>query len=148
MIGKRLHVIAGAGAALVLSGCMSLAPRYERPTAPVAATFPLAAANEAGTPASALPWRSFFAEPRLQRLIELALANNRDLRVAVANIELSAAQLGARRADLYPPVNAGFSGQVIFSPLVPPNYRIQWQSLTVGTSAACTSGITVRSNAP
>jgi NodT family efflux transporter outer membrane factor (OMF) lipoprotein len=108
---KRLHVIAGAAATLVLSGCMSLAPRYERPAAPVAASFPLAAANEAGTPASALPWRSFFAEPRLQRLIELALANNRDLRVAVANIELSAAQLGARRADLYPTVNAGFSGQ-------------------------------------
>jgi hypothetical protein len=37
---------------------------------------------------------------------------------------------------------------VVFSPLVPPNYRIAWQSLTVGTSAACTSGITVRSNAP
>ena len=44
--------------------------------------------------------------------------------------------------------NAGFSGQVIFSPLVPPHYRIQWQSLTVGTQAACGSGITVRSNAP
>jgi TadE-like protein len=44
--------------------------------------------------------------------------------------------------------NAGFSGQVIFSPLVPPNYRIEWQSLTVGASAACSSGITVRSNAP
>ena len=44
--------------------------------------------------------------------------------------------------------DAGFSGQVIFSPLVPPNYRIQWQSLTVGTPVTCTSGITVRSNAP
>jgi lipid-A-disaccharide synthase-like uncharacterized protein len=43
---------------------------------------------------------------------------------------------------------AGFSGAVIFSPLVPPNYKIQWQSLTVGTTVACTSGITVRSNAP
>lgn len=43
---------------------------------------------------------------------------------------------------------AGFTGQVIFSPLVPPNYKIQWQSLTVGTSVTCTSGITVRSNAP
>jgi cell division septation protein DedD len=43
---------------------------------------------------------------------------------------------------------AGFSGAVIFSPLVPPNYRIAWQSLTVGSSVACTSGITVRSSAP
>ena len=44
--------------------------------------------------------------------------------------------------------DAGFSGTVIFVPLVPPNYRIQWQSLTVGTAELCTSGITVRSHAP
>jgi hypothetical protein len=44
--------------------------------------------------------------------------------------------------------NAGFSGQVIFTPLVPPNYRIQWQSLTVGSTVSCTSGISVRSNVP
>lgn len=43
---------------------------------------------------------------------------------------------------------AGFSGSVIFSPLVPPTYTIAWQSLTVGTAQPCTSGITVRSNAP
>lgn len=43
---------------------------------------------------------------------------------------------------------AGFSGTVIFVPLVPPNYRVQWQSLTVGTSVTCTTGITVRSHAP
>ena len=108
---RRFHVIAATAAALVLGGCMSLAPRYERPAAPVAAIFPLAAAPEAGTPASALPWRSFFADTRLQRLVELALANNRDLRAAVANIELAAAQLGARRADLLPTVNVGVSGQ-------------------------------------
>lgn len=43
---------------------------------------------------------------------------------------------------------AGFTGQVIFVPLVPPNYRIQWQSETVGSSKLCSSGITVRSHAP
>jgi hypothetical protein len=42
----------------------------------------------------------------------------------------------------------GFTGAVIFSPLVPPNYRIAWQSLTVGTTALCSSGITVRASAP
>jgi len=45
-------------------------------------------------------------------------------------------------------ITAGFSGSVIFVPLAPPNYKIQWQSLTVGGSVPCTSGITVRSNAP
>jgi TadE-like protein len=44
--------------------------------------------------------------------------------------------------------DAGFTGTVIFVPLVPPNYRIQWQSLTVGSSVLCTNGITVRSTAP
>jgi hypothetical protein len=43
---------------------------------------------------------------------------------------------------------AGFTGTVIFVPLVPPNYRVEWQSLTVGDSITCTSGITVRSHAP
>lgn len=44
--------------------------------------------------------------------------------------------------------DAGFTGSVVFSPLVPPHYRIAWQSLTVGTTTACTTGITVRSSAP
>lgn len=43
---------------------------------------------------------------------------------------------------------AGFSGNVIFSPLVPPTYSIAWQSLTVDSIQPCTSGITVRSSAP
>jgi hypothetical protein len=43
---------------------------------------------------------------------------------------------------------AGFTGAVVFVPLVPPHYRIAWQSLTVGSSALCSSGITVRSGAP
>jgi hypothetical protein len=44
--------------------------------------------------------------------------------------------------------DAGFTGAVVFVPLVPPHYRIAWQSLTVGTSIPCSSGITVRSGAP
>jgi TadE-like protein len=43
---------------------------------------------------------------------------------------------------------AGFTGSVIFSPLVPPQYKIAWQSLTVGTTQLCSSGITVRSSVP
>jgi Flp pilus assembly protein TadG len=43
---------------------------------------------------------------------------------------------------------AGFTGVVVFSPLVPPQYKIAWQSLTVGTTQLCSSGITVRSSAP
>lgn len=45
-------------------------------------------------------------------------------------------------------IAAGFSGAVIFSPLVPPNYRIGWQDLTVGTFELCTKTIKVQATAP
>jgi hypothetical protein len=43
---------------------------------------------------------------------------------------------------------AGFTGTVIFSPAIPPHYKIAWQSLTVGTDVLCTSDITVQQVAP
>lgn len=94
---------------LALTGCMSLAPKYERPAAPVAASFPEAspAATEA---ASQIAWQRFFADARLKQLIELSLANNRDLRVAILNIEQARAQYQIRRADTLPTVNAAISG--------------------------------------
>lgn len=99
--------------ALVLAGCTSLAPRYERPAAPVPAAFTDAAAPAAtGRPLAVdIDWQSFFVDERLKRLIEVALKNNRDLRVAVLNIEAARANYGVRRADLYPNLGVGLSGQ-------------------------------------
>jgi multidrug efflux system outer membrane protein len=101
----RLGAAAIGGA--VLSGCMSLAPRYERPPAPVADTFPAADAAAAGTPAADIAWQQYFGDARLKRLIAIALAHNRDLRVAVFNIEQARAQLGLRRADEWPTIGVG-----------------------------------------
>lgn len=99
-----------AALAALLSGC-SLIPTYERPAAPVAAQYPEASPVGVSTMAAAdLPWQTFFQDARLQRLIDLALQNNRDLRVAVLNIEQTRAQLQLRRADELPTVNAGLSG--------------------------------------
>ena len=99
--------------AMILSGCMSLAPTYQRPAAPVAASYPVA--SPAGVQASALAaasiaWQQFFADARLQQLIGLALENNRDLRVAILNIEQARAQYQIRRADVLPTVGLGVSG--------------------------------------
>jgi multidrug efflux system outer membrane protein len=58
------------------------------------------------TAAAALGWRDFFIDPRLQKLIEQALANNRDLRVAAMNTEKARAQYQIQRADLFPSVSA------------------------------------------
>jgi NodT family efflux transporter outer membrane factor (OMF) lipoprotein len=91
------------GAALV-SGC-SLIPTYERPAAPVAADW-LSPSATTGKPAADLPWQDFFQDARLRGLIGIALANNRDLRVAVLNIEQARAQYDIRRADLLPTLGA------------------------------------------
>ena len=107
-------------AASLLGGCASMAPPYERPAAPVAASFPdaLQAATAAGArtaqPASDIDWRQFFADPRLQRLIELSLQNNRDLRIAVLNVERVRAQYQVQRSELFPTLDLGATG--LFQP--------------------------------
>ena len=95
--------------AMTLAGCMSLAPKYERPAAPVAPNFPIAGAASSRAAAS-IAWQEFFADARLRQLIGLALSNNRDLRVAILNIEQARAQFQIRRADLLPTVGLGVSG--------------------------------------
>jgi multidrug efflux system outer membrane protein len=95
-------------AAAVLAGCVNLAPDYQAPALPVPQTLP-SANVEAGTPLDA-GWRDFFVEPKLRAVIELALANNRDLRVAALNIERARAQYGIARAGLFPTIDAGAGG--------------------------------------
>ncbi len=102
--------LSGLAVAALLAACTSMAPRYERPAAPVPDSFGAADAA-VGTPAADLEWQRFFsADERLSRLVPQALDANRDLRVAVLAIEQSRAQLGLRRADLWPTVNAGLTG--------------------------------------
>ena len=107
-------------AVILAPGC-SFIPTYERPSAPVADSFPsypdASSAAGAGTgavvngPASAVSWQDFFGDPRLRDLIAQALDSNRDLRVAVLNIEQVRAQYGIRRADQFPTLAAVASGQ-------------------------------------
>lgn len=91
---------------LPLLGCLtacSLTPTLQRPAAPVPASFPVAAATPSSTlPASALGWRAMFGDPRLQRLIDLSLANNRDLRLATLNVQAAQAQANIQRAARLP----------------------------------------------
>jgi multidrug efflux system outer membrane protein len=101
-----------AASALVAAGC-SLAPRYERPAAPVAPAFPAAPAPAPAPGGAAavsdLGWRDVFGDPRLQALVALALENNRDLRVAALNVQLTQAQYRIQRAELVPQVDASGS---------------------------------------
>lgn len=97
-------------ASLILSAC-SLAPTYERPALPVAATYPAAAIAEANAPAARdIRWQEFFQDEKLKQVIALALEHNRDLRVATLNIERARALYQVQAADRLPTVNAGLSG--------------------------------------
>jgi len=102
-----LRAAAAAALACCLAACNTMAPRYERPAAPVAAAFPAAAASAAttGVAPAAQPWQAYFQDARLARLIAAALANNRDLRVAVLNIEAARAQVGLSRSSEFPTIN-------------------------------------------
>jgi multidrug efflux system outer membrane protein len=112
--GRRLGAATALAAALLTAGCTNLIPAYERPPAPVAPTYPMETmpASVAGMPAAAdIDWRRFFADARLRRLIEAALVNNRDLRIAVLNIEQARALYDVRRADELPTVGVGANVQ-------------------------------------
>jgi multidrug efflux system outer membrane protein len=106
------RLIAPALATLfAFAGC-SMIPSYERPAAPVPATYPAETAPavaQASPPAAEVEWQRFFADPRLKRLIDLSLVNNRDLRVAILNIEQARAFYDVRRADEWPTLGIGGS---------------------------------------
>ena len=71
---------------LALSAC-SLTPPLVKPEAPVPAVFPMAPTEPGAVKAANIGWRTMFPDARLQRLIAMALENNRDLRLAALNVE-------------------------------------------------------------
>ena len=101
--------LSALAAALLLAGC-SMIPTYERPAAPVPASFPNGA-DTAGTRSGAdIAWREFVQDARLRELVQRAIDNNRDLRVATLNIERVRAQYQIARANQFPSIGLGASG--------------------------------------
>ena len=123
---RGLGVLLMAG--LLGGGCGTLAPKYQRPEAPVPDTWPGGGADEAaGTAQDAvsipeIQWPSYFTDPRLREVIQRGLDNNRDLRLAALNTERARALYGVQRAELWPSVNATGTGsrQRMSSDLVQP----------------------------
>jgi NodT family efflux transporter outer membrane factor (OMF) lipoprotein len=108
MIKKIKQTVTPLALAMALAGCVNLAPKYDRPAAPVAAGYPtvegkVASGNPTATEAPAnITWQRFFNDARLQQLIDMALVNNRDLRVAVLNIEQARAAFQIQRSFRFP----------------------------------------------
>lgn len=99
-------------ATCLLAGC-SMEPTYQRPGLPVPDQYPDQTATAATTVQAAdLGWHDFFKDPALQRLIAIALDNNRDLRVAAANMAQARAAYGQARASLFPELDLqGYAGR-------------------------------------
>lgn len=94
----------------LLGGC-SLIPDYQQPPSPAPALYPQAPGDTGSRAlASSTDWHQLFRDPTLQQLIQSALDNNRDLRVAALNVEAFQAQYRIQRADLFPAVSANGSG--------------------------------------
>jgi multidrug efflux system outer membrane protein len=103
----RRVLSAGLGA-LALAGC-TLEPHYVRPAPAVPSTWPSGpayATSQPSPPLPALSFRDVFRDPRLQGLIDQALANNQNLRATLANVEIARAEYRLQRADLFPQVSA------------------------------------------
>lgn len=119
MTGKKILI---ALAALSLAAC-TMSPKYTRPTAPVPNNWPTGAAYQetqsgpSTSKASELPWRDFFTDERLQKIIETALKNNGDLRLAALNVERAAALYGIQRAELLPSVYGTISASRTHEPI-------------------------------
>ncbi|WP_028534057.1 AdeC/AdeK/OprM family multidrug efflux complex outer membrane factor [Paludibacterium yongneupense] len=90
----------------LLTACGTLAPDYKRPASPVAAGWQGAPAGASDREAADIGWKTLFKDERLRQVIQLALDNNRDLRVAALNIEEARAEYRITRADLFPTVKA------------------------------------------
>ena len=91
-----------------LSGSCNLIPPLDPIASPVAARFP---GKTGGEVSADIAWQKFFTDPRLRKLVEVSLANNRDLRIAALNVEQSRAQYGISRSELFPPIGITANGQ-------------------------------------
>jgi multidrug efflux system outer membrane protein len=100
-----VRTLALAITAALLAGC-TLEPAYMRPAPPVPVALPTGPAYGAPTDVPVADWRQVFPDSRLQRVIEQALANSRDLRVAIAQIQASRSLYRVQRAALLPTLDA------------------------------------------
>jgi multidrug efflux system outer membrane protein len=111
IVKSETYIAAGVTVTwLCVAGGCTLEPRYRTPALPVPVEWPIPAATPdrpaVSAAASDIGWRDFFHDTRLQQLIGLALANNRDLRVAVLNIDKARAEYQIQRAALLPSIDA------------------------------------------
>ncbi len=117
----RAIALAVTTMAVMVAGC-SFIPEHQRPAAPIPTAYPASSQGAPGTTKAEAPapadvaWQDFFGDERLRQLIQIALDNNRDLRVAVLNVEQARAAFQIRQADLVPTISAGAQATRSYTP--------------------------------
>ncbi len=106
-----------------LSGCTPLIPNYVRPSPGIEAIFPTTAqsVNKGTRDASpveviTLPWQEFVVDSSLREVLDLALSNNKDLRIAALQIEKAQAQFNVSQSTLFPQINASVTNTAAKTP--------------------------------
>lgn len=102
-MAKRSLVIVAM--ALLLGGCWSLAPRYERP--PIELPAQWSGSEDRSSAAISVQWWKIYTDPMLDQLIEEAFAHNANLALAVARVDEARALAGFARSELFPLLDAG-----------------------------------------
>lgn len=138
---KTLFVVA---ITILFGGC-TMAPKYTRPAAPIPKQLPNTVTKQSPAVEKAAPqpidigWREFFPDKKLQKIIQLALNNNRDLRLAALNVERARGMYGIQRNELYPSLYAGGNkaSQRISSDLLLPGepQRMKQYSVNLGITS-------------
>jgi multidrug efflux system outer membrane protein len=114
-MARRLAASLAVGALTFAGAGCALGPNYQRPAVPTPPSWRELPAAEAETLANR-PWWEVFDDPQLQELVRLALAENKDLKIAVERVEEARARYGFTRADLWPAVGlSGTAGRLRFS---------------------------------
>jgi len=103
---RMLPLVATAS---LLAACSQFQP-YQRPVVPVPGAWEGSVPSAAGMAASPTSWQALVKDPALRALLEKALANNRDARVAALQVAQVRAQYQIRDAARWPTVNAGVTG--------------------------------------
>jgi outer membrane protein, multidrug efflux system len=141
ILSRRIQGLLIAMAPFLAAGC-NMIPPYARPTAPVDGQYSGGAAIQAEHIAADIAWSDFVEEETLRRLIDIALQNNRDLRIATLAVAQSQAQYRITRAASLPAIDAtaGFSRQrspafLFARGISEGNVTINTWSANVGTTA-------------
>lgn len=113
LVAKALSIAAAAALPLMVIGC-NVGPNYKRPAAATPQAFrnafaPPIAATDTPTTLADQKWSDIFADQTLRRLVEEALQNNLDVRIAAQRVLEAQAQVGITRSQQFPTVGAGGS---------------------------------------